>query len=102
MNKKGEEFVEAAVVLPLVILTILSMIMVAVFSLSHEIRQSKAHTALAEEAASSKMPFSIKRRSVSSSGVIRGTAAGSVSKSQTMRMYVISQSDLIMLGEIAG
>ena len=94
--------VEAAVVLPIVILTILSMIMAAVFLLTHEISQSKAHVALAYEAALSKQVFGIKRKAVSSTKVLRGTAARRMSKSTSSRMYVISQSDAVMLGEPAG
>ena len=102
MNKKGEEIVEAAIILPLTILTILSMIMVAVILFRYEISQSKAHVALAEAASSSKKVFAVKRSSASASGQVRGTAAGQFSKSGSYRMYVISQADAIMIGQLAG
>ena len=101
LDKKGEEFVEAAIVLPLVILTILSMITVAVFLLRYEIRQSKAHISLAREASGSGQVFGIKKGSASVSGTSRGTWRKQLSKDNTFRMYIISQSDAVMLGELA-
>ena len=101
MNKKGEEIVEAAVVLPLLILVILSMIMTAVFLFRFELVQSEAHVDLAEKAAASKQIFGIKRGSASYSGRVRGAVSGGFSKERTSRMYVISQADAIMLGELA-
>ena len=71
-NKKGEEFVEAAIVLPLTILAILSMITVAVFLFEFEVSQSETHTSLAEEAARSELPIGIKKKTASHSGISRG------------------------------
>ena len=101
-NRKGEEIVEASIVLPLVILTILSMIMVAVYLFRYEISQSDAHVSLAKEAAGSKLIVGIKRKSASSSGNIRGTWSKSVNRGDSFRMYVISQADAVMIGELAG
>lgn len=101
MNKRGEEIVEASIVLPLMILVILSMIMVAVFLFRFELKQSDSHVDLAKESARSKLIFGIKRNSASYSGHVRGAASGGFSKERTSRMYVISQADAIMLGELA-
>ena len=100
VNKKGEEIVEAAIVLPLVILTILSMITVAVFLFRYEISQSKAHISLAREAAGSRQIFGIKKGSASASGASRGTWKKQLNKDNTFRMYIISQSEAVMLGEL--
>lgn len=101
INKRGEEFLEAAIVLPLVILTILSMITVAVFLFRSELLQSKAHVELAQETASSKQIFGIKNRTVSSSGQARGIYKKQLKRDDSFRMYVIDQSDAVMLGELA-
>lgn len=102
MGKKGEEIVEAAVVLPLVILTILSMIMIALLLFDHQVSQSKAHTSVMKEALKSDSIFGIVKKGASTSGYIRGTYARTVTKNGTYRAYSISQADAVMLGELAG
>ena len=99
-SKRGEEFVEAAVVLPLLILTVLSMILAAVFLFRYEVKQSEAHAALMKDVSSSSAVFSIRRRSASESEKIRGTYDRSMSKSKAFRAYAISQADAFLLGEL--
>ena len=101
MNKRGEEIVEASIVLPLTILVILSMIMAAVFLFRFELDQSEAHIGLARESAASEQILGIKRSTASYSGYIRGAASVTFSKESASRMYVISQADAIMLGKLA-
>ena len=101
VNKKGEEFVEAAIVLPLFILTMLSMITVAVYLFRYEIIQSKAHTELARKAAGSEQVFGIKTENASYSIRSRGLFSKALSKEKTLKMYVINQSEAVMLGELA-
>lgn len=101
-NRRGEEFVEAAIVLPLMILTILSMILIAVFLYSHEVRQSDTHVELMKEAAASKSVFAVKRKSVSTSKNIRGTYTSGESKSNTFRAYAMKQADAVRIGSLAG
>lgn len=101
MNKRGEEIVEASIVLPLTILVILSMIMAAVFLFRFELDQSDSHVSLARESAASKQILGIKRGTASYSGHIRGAASRAFTKESASRMYVISQADAIMLGKLA-
>ena len=101
-SRRGEEMVEAAIVLPLVILTILSMIMISVFLFRFEIRQSEAHIEVMREAASSESVFGIKRRNVSMSAGIRGTASRTVHKGNAVRAYALNQAEAVMVGELAG
>ena len=101
MNKRGEEIVEASIVLPLMILVILSMIMAAVFLFRFELDQSESHIGLARESAASKQILGVKRSTASYSGHIRGAVSGAFSKESTSRMYIISQADAIMLGKLA-
>lgn len=100
-GKRGEEFVEAAIVLPLVILTILSMIMVAVFLFGYQLKQTDAHVALIHEVSGSGSVFGIARRLASSSKSIRGMFSGNVSKARSFRAYELSQADAVMLGKLA-
>ena len=101
MNKKGEEFVEAAIVMPLLILTILSMIMVAVILFRFQLDQQKAHVSLMREAAGSDKVFAVLRKGASASGNVKGTFSRAFSRSRSYRAYAISQADAIMLGELA-
>ena len=98
LNRRGEEYVEAAIVLPLVILTILSMIMIAVFLYRHLESKSEAHIALMRDAASSENVFGIKRRSTASSSFIRGTFSKNVARSDSLRAYELKQADAIRIG----
>ena len=100
-NRKGEEYVEAAIVLPLLILVILSMIMIAVFLFTFQVKQTEAQAAAMREAADTDRVFGIVRKSASSSENIRGLFAEHVSKGGTYRAYAISQADAVMLGELA-
>ena len=100
-NKKGEEIVEASVVLPLIILTVISMITISVFLLRFEISQSKAHIELSYEVSGSNLIFGIKKKTPSRSGRSRGVFSRILNKEKTFRMYVISQDDAVMLGELA-
>ena len=101
-NRRGEEFVEAAIVLPLLILTMLSMIMAAVFLFSYHVKQSEAHISLMRDVCRSKSVFAVKRKSASSSGTIKGTYRKGMSRSGSFRAYAIRQSDAILAGELAG
>lgn len=100
MNRRGEEFAEAAIVLPLLILTILSMIMAAVFLFGYHEKQSEAHIALMKEVSSSQAVFGVRRRQASASDHIRGTAERVMSRSGSFRAYEISQADAFLLGEL--
>ena len=100
MNKRGEEYVEAAIVLPLVILTVLSMIMIAVFLFGLQERQTEAHMTLMREAAAADDIFAVKRSGASSSAFIRGTYGRNVSESHSYRAYALSQADAVMLGKL--
>ncbi len=100
-NKRGEEFAEAAIVLPLVILTVISMITVTVFFFQCEVLQSGAHARLAGQAAASDRIFGISKGSAPLAGKAEGLFRGRLEQGRSFRMYVISQSDAIMLGELA-
>ena len=101
-NRKGEEFVEAAIVLPLMILTILSMIMIAVFLYSHNLSQAEAHVQLMNEVVRSRKVFDVKRKSVSTSERIRGSYRSDIQKNGSFRAYVIDQADAVRTGSLVG
>ena len=101
ISRRGEEFVEAAIVLPLMILTVLSMIMVAVFLYRHNLNQAKAHIELMRETNSSNVIFAVKRKDVSTSGAVRGMYIFNASKSGSFRAYAIRQADAIRIGSMA-
>lgn len=98
LNRRGEEYVEAAIVLPLVILTILSMILMAVFLFRHLEKKSEAHIALMHDVAASEAVFGISRRSTASSSFIRGTFGRTAARSDSLRAYELNQADAIRIG----
>ncbi len=102
LGRKGEEFVEAAIVLPLMILTILSMIMIAVFMYRHCLRQAETHEELMKEALLSKSVFAVKRKNVSDSDRIRGTYTANITEDGSFRVYAIRQADAVRIGSLTG
>ena len=56
-NKKGGEYVEASIVLPLLVLLIVSMIYAMIFFFSHTDRQMKLHKASLDKAKTSSSLF---------------------------------------------
>ena len=101
-NRKGEEFVEAAIVLPLMILTILSLIITAVFLYSYNLSQAEAHVQLMNEVVRSRKVFDVKRKSVSTSERIRGLYRSDIQKNGSFRAYVIDQADAVRTGSLVG
>ena len=101
-NRKGEEFVEAAIVLPLMILTILSLIMTAVFLYSYNLSQAEAHVQLMNEVVRSRRVFDVKRKSISTSERIRGLYRSDIQKNGSFRAYVIDQADAVRTGNLVG
>ena len=101
-NRKGEEFVEAAIVLPLMILTILSLIITAVFLYSYNLSQAEAHVQLMNEVVRSRKVFDVKRKSVSASERIRGLYRLDIQKNGSFRAYVRDQADAVRTGSLVG
>ena len=101
-NRKGEEFVEAAIVLPLMILTRLSLIITAVFLYSYNLSQAEAHVQLMNEVVRSRKVFDVKRKSVSTSERIRGLYRSDIQKNGSFRAYVIDQADAVRTGSLVG
>ena len=101
-NRKGEEFVEAAIVLPLMILTILSLIITAVFLYSYNLSQAEAHVQLMNDVVRSRKVFYVKRKSVSTAERIRGLYRSDIQKNGSFRAYVIDQADAVRTGSLVG
>lgn len=98
LDKQGEEYVEAAIVMPLLILTILSMILIAVFLFGHLESKSESHIALMHEVAASGSVFGIKKGGVSSSSFIRGILAKTEARNDSMRAYTLKPAEAVRTG----
>jgi hypothetical protein len=100
MNKRGDEIVEAAIVLPVIILTILSMIMLLLFFFACLTAQMEVHQKLVDKALKSHQVMAV---STCESRVGRGIG-GAVSlvmeKNVSGRCYLINEAAAIGLGEI--
>lgn len=99
MDKRGEEIVEATIVLPVIILSILSMIMLMIFFFACLNTQMTVHQQLVEKALNSR---SVMKVGTSEEYVSRGTGGVVtmiLNKKVKGRCYLINEAEAIRLGE---
>ena len=100
MKKRGEEIVEAVMVLPILILTILSLILLIVYYFSCLNTQVSLHKQLIQDAMYSKAIFEIENKTEETSSEIGGVVSMVMSKKLAGRIYRINEADLIRAGEM--
>ena len=93
MNKKGGEYVEASIVLPLLVLLIVSMIYAMMFFYGHADRQMKLH-----KAKTSSSLFKKEKYKVEDSSLISGAARVLLRKDIYADIYLINEADLVRAG----
>lgn len=98
-SKCGHEFVEAAIVLPVLILTILSLILLIIFFFSCLQEQAAIHEEMLSYAAKSDKLFQIYRENAETSKQSRGIVNSMLHKEIVSRIYVINEADLIRAGD---
>lgn len=99
MNKRGHEMVEASIVLPLVILTILSMILLLIYVHQCLDTQTGVHQTLIERALESKDVFKVAKGSDSTTSNIGGAISKVMHRDFSARCYLINEADAIRLGD---
>lgn len=102
INKRGDEFVEAAMVLPLLILTVLSLILLLIFFFSCLEGQVNMHKNLLRENEESVKVFDLAKNELETSSEIGGLAEVMMHKKVTGRIYRINAADVIRAGEMLG
>ena len=100
MNKKGSEIVEAAIVLPILFLSILSMLMLLIYEFSALTKQTEMHRKLTEDAIVSGKTFHVSRETENVSKEISGVISIIMNKEVKAVCYEISEAKAMLLGEV--
>lgn len=98
-NKKGEELIEAALVLPIVILTIISMLMLLIYFFSCLNSQVDLHRELLAEISRQDYTYRIIQNKKETSKKTGGLVNIILHKDCVAEVYVIRESFLIRAGE---
>lgn len=99
-NRRGDEFVEAAMVLPVLILTILSMILLMLFFFSCLQDQTDMHRSMLARSAGSEKTFQVCRDSVRTSRHAGGIVDMLLRRDTAGRLYIIDEADFIRAGDL--
>ena len=100
VNKKGEEMVEAAMILPLLILMILSMLFVMIHDYDIHQKQLASHEELIHLWDQPTTGLKIKTKTIETSTKISGAVNFPMKESRTSRSYIFSPASCIRVGEM--
>lgn len=100
LRKNGSEFVEAAIVIPLFILIVLSMISVMIYFFSYFESQIETHEALREIDNSKQYVFDIKNKEIETSTKTKGITQMILKRSSQSKRYIFNPVEAVRLGEI--
>lgn len=101
-NKRGEAYVEAALVLPLLFLIILSMIGLVLYEFEGLRAQTGVHEKLIQEEYDNVLPLSVARKENTVSRRPGGIVTFSMSREVRGRCYCIREAEAIRLQEVIG
>ena len=99
-NKRGEEMVEAAMVLPLVILLVLSMLLVMLHDYDTHREQLKVHKTMIASWEQPATVFDIQKKKIETSSKISGAVDFLFRSKKEYRTYNFSPAACIRLGEM--
>lgn len=99
INKKGNEIVEATIVLPIIILTVLSMIMLLIYFFACLSTQMDVHGRLVDKALSSKVVMGVHKENGETGKDIGGVISVVMHRDFHSRCYLINEAAMIRLGE---
>ncbi len=100
VNKRGEQMVEAAMVLPLLILVILSILFVMIHDYDMHQKQITAHKELIQLWDQPTTVLKIKKKTIETSTKISGAVNFPMKESRTCRSYMLSPTSCIRVGEM--
>lgn len=96
-NKRGESIVEAAIVIPVVILMILSMIILLIHFHKGMNTQTGLHEKLSGKAMKNDLIFSVKNDSQNIETVLKGISGGILKREISGKCYMLNPADSIRL-----
>lgn len=99
-SKRGSEIVEASIVLPLLILTLLSAVMITLFTFTALKDQSDMHNNLSDYVEAPVRPFYVRKESKSTSMDISGAVDRIFRRKSSSHVYEINESSVILAGEL--
>lgn len=99
-NKKGDQIIDASIVIPIFILIVSALISVCAFSFSALRNQADLHDDLIKEMNKSSAVFTIKNKTIETSNKIGGIFRVILKKKSQGRIYIMSQSEIIRVGEM--
>ena len=101
LSRRGGEYVEAAFVLPMLVLIMISFIWCTVFFYGRLECQCEMHTQLLDEADRSTALITIKRTEKTYSSLPQGLVSVALGGEIRARTYVFNEAELIRTGRIA-
>lgn len=101
-NKRGEQIVEAAMVLPILILTILSLILLMIYFFTCLQNQTDLHTEMIRHEQKSGKTFELYKKNVETSDGMEGLVHMLMKKQIKSSIYVFNEADFIRAGEMLG
>ncbi len=99
-SRRGEELVEAAMVLPLLILIVLSLVLLMMFYLDCHQTQIKTHEDLLQSFDRMRCVFDQECVETSVSEFIGGMAGMMIGESRQHKVYLIHPAKILMIGEL--
>ncbi len=101
-NKKGSEMIEAAIVIPLLLLAAISLIYLGLYFHEGFREQLAVQEILISETMDKKDVFNILWEEASISGESRGLFGGGFHREYKQRLYVINEELVVRAGEVIG
>lgn len=98
-NKKGSEFVEGAMVLPIIILIIVSLIGALIFCYESLEKQCDLHSQLIEMAEQNESIFKVVEENIESSSYIKGFVKVKLREPLNDCIFAFCRADIIRLGD---
>lgn len=99
-NKKGEEYVEATFVLPVLILTIFSMIYLSIYYYEAISNETTMHKEAIKLVMNNDYTFNIKTKTTETSKSIKGIVSTYMGKKSECRVYMINEAKIIRGGKM--
>ncbi|SFE56416.1 hypothetical protein SAMN02910327_01505 [Peptostreptococcaceae bacterium pGA-8] len=100
-NKKGAAMIEGALILPLIILIIVSLIMVTVHFYRSAEKQFDIHTKVGEEYGDSASTLRIETVSIEHSSLIKGLFLGKLTEKEKNKCHILNEIQLMRIGNLA-
>lgn len=99
-DKRGQEYVEAAFILPVLILTIFSMIYLCIYYYEAIANETAMHKEAIKLVMKNDYTFNIKTKNTETSKSIKGLIDTHMGKKSECRVYTLNEAKIIRAGEM--